>query len=129
MQEKGTILLVDDEEVLRIVGKRTLERLGYRVLVAADGAEAACVLAEHAGPVSAVLLDLAMPGWTGPQTLRALRERQPELPAVLVSGGHPPAPGAGFAAADLARFLCKPYPVERLRAALEEAIGSAERPD
>jgi signal transduction histidine kinase/ActR/RegA family two-component response regulator len=83
---KGTVLVVEDEEGVREVVGRMLERLGFHVIMAVDGQDALRVLDEHDGEVTAVLLDLSMPRVGGAETVRLLRQRSPELPVVLMSG-------------------------------------------
>jgi CheY-like chemotaxis protein len=83
---RGTVLVVEDEEGVREVVGRMLERLGFDVITAVDGQDALRVLDEHDGGVTAVMLDLSMPRMGGPETIRLLRERLPELPVVLMSG-------------------------------------------
>jgi len=80
---RGTVLLAEDEEGVREVVGRMLERLGFRVLSAEDGVAALEAL-DHT--VTAVLLDVSMPRMGGSETLRLIRERRPELPVVLMSG-------------------------------------------
>jgi PAS domain S-box-containing protein len=83
---QGTVLVVEDEEGVREVIIRMLERLGFHVISAVDGQDALRLLAEHDGGVTAVLLDLSMPRMGGPETVHLLRQRSPELPVVLMSG-------------------------------------------
>ncbi len=80
------ILVVDDEPAVRAQVRRTLERAGYRVALAADGPQA-LALHRRLGPEVAVLVtDVAMPGLDGPATAAALRALAPGLPLVLMSG-------------------------------------------
>jgi PAS domain S-box-containing protein len=81
-----TILLVEDDEMFRGLLVEVLGRLGYRVLPAASPAEAVAVLAEHRGPLDLLVTDLVMPGKSGYQLSRELRERHPELRVILMSG-------------------------------------------
>jgi two-component system cell cycle sensor histidine kinase/response regulator CckA len=83
---RGTVLMVEDEEGVREVVGHMLERLGFHVITAVDGQDALRTLDEHDGEVTAVLLDLSMPRMGGPETVRLLRQRSPELPVVLMSG-------------------------------------------
>jgi len=78
--------VVEDEEGVREVVGRMLERLGFHVITAVDGQDAIRVLDDHDGAVAAVLLDLSMPRMGGSETVQLLRERLPELPVVLMSG-------------------------------------------
>ncbi len=80
------MLLVDDEEGVRTVGKRLLERIGLEVLIAADGCEALQVYQEHQDRIDCVVLDLTMPKMDGEETYRELRRIAPDVPIVLSSG-------------------------------------------
>jgi two-component system cell cycle sensor histidine kinase/response regulator CckA len=83
---RGTILLAEDEEGVREVVGRMLERLGFRVLSAEDGVAALEELERSDHTITAVLLDVSMPRLGGSETLRLIRERRPDLPVVLMSG-------------------------------------------
>jgi CheY-like chemotaxis protein len=77
------VLCVDDEAVGLGIRKILLERAGYRVLIAADGASGLKLFAAH--PVDAVVLDYAMPGMHGGQVARKMRQIKPEVPILLLS--------------------------------------------
>jgi PAS domain S-box-containing protein len=83
---RGTVLVVEDEEGVREVVGRMLERLGFQVITAEDGIEALQRLDHHGGAMAAVLLDLSMPRMGGPEVLQQIRERRPEAPIILMSG-------------------------------------------
>jgi CheY-like chemotaxis protein len=120
---RGLVLVVDDEEWVRKTTRRMLERLGFDVIEAIDGEDALMRAASHHGEVRAVLLDITMPRLDGPQTLRELRHRSPQLPVVMMSG---------FAEADLNNrglelangFLQKPFKVGTLRTTIRELLDS-----
>jgi len=80
----ATILVVDDEEGIRLLFRQTLEEAGYQVLVACDGGEALAVA--HHCRIDLVVTDLVMPGKEGIETIQALRLEQPEIKIVAVSG-------------------------------------------
>jgi len=82
----GTVLVVEDEEGVREVVGRMLERLGFQVITAEDGIDALERLEDHNDSVAAVLLDLSMPRMSGHEALQQIRERRPEVPVVLMSG-------------------------------------------
>jgi two-component system cell cycle sensor histidine kinase/response regulator CckA len=121
--DRGTVLLVDDEATIRRVGRRMLERLGFTVLCAADGAEALQLYRDHGPQISLVLLDLTMPHMDGEETLRELRLLDPEACVVLSSGYTEQDITVRFAGTGLAGFVQKPYTLsefgERLQAALD----------
>ena len=77
------VLCVDDEAVGLGIRKILLERAGYRVLIAADGASGLELFAAH--PVDAVVLDYAMPGMHGGHVARKMRQIKPEVPILLLS--------------------------------------------
>ena len=84
----ATVLVVDDEDIIRSLMKRTLEEAGYEVLLARNGREALDSLARHRGAVDLVLSDLVMPVMGGRELANRLAAEHPGLPVVWVSG-HP----------------------------------------
>ena len=116
------ILVVDDEAAVRHVTGRTLETFGYRVLLAADGAEALSVYAEHAGQISAVITDLMMPVFDGASTIEVLRRLEPKLPVIAASGLTSPEQEERLARLGVAHFLPKPYTAEPLVRALRSIL-------
>ncbi|HEX4608985.1 MAG TPA: ATP-binding protein, partial [Urbifossiella sp.] len=82
----GTILLVEDEDALRVFSQRILAGCGYTVLDAADGAEAIRLAAEHAGPLDLLVTDVVMPGANGRAVAEAVVARHPEARVLFVSG-------------------------------------------
>ncbi len=98
---EGTILLVEDEEGLRALNARGLASRGYTVLQAGNGVEAIDVLEKSDGKVDLVVSDVVMPEMDGPTLFRELRNRNPDLKIIFVSGyaedafqKHLPADGA-----------------------------------
>jgi PAS domain S-box-containing protein len=81
-----TILVVEDEEALRKVALRTLEAAGYKVLTAADGAEALMKSAQHAGDIQILLTDVVMPGMSGRVLAQELAKTRPTVKVVYMSG-------------------------------------------
>jgi PAS domain S-box-containing protein len=81
-----SILLVEDDEMFRGLLTEVLARLGYRVLPAASPADALAVLERNRGPLDLLVTDLVMPGKSGYQLSRELRERHPGLKVILMSG-------------------------------------------
>jgi PAS domain S-box-containing protein len=82
----GTIMVVDDEPMVRALGRRALEAYGYEVLEAADGGEALRLMDEEGGAkVALVLADLVMPGMGGRELGTRLKESHPEVPVLFMS--------------------------------------------
>lgn len=82
--EKPVILCVDDEQIPLSLRKSVLEKMGYSVLTANSGTEALEQLEKQ--PVDLVLTDMLMPGLSGAELAREIRQRIPELPIILFSG-------------------------------------------
>src|SRR5438094_695988 len=81
-----TILLVEDEHLVRLLARKVLERAGYRVLVAAGGAEALELAERYAGPIHLLLTDVVMPGMNGRALMRRLAPLRPDLRVLYMSG-------------------------------------------
>ncbi|WP_380877660.1 hypothetical protein ACFB49_13720 [Sphingomonas sp. DBB INV C78] len=122
----GTILLVEDEDMVRAVAERALSRQGYKVLTAANGEEALEVLdatAEEGGEeIDLLVSDVVMPTMDGPTLVRHAREKFPNLPILFMSG---------YAEEQLRRsidldrvaFLAKPFSVQQLAEAARDALA------
>ena len=117
----GTVLVVDDEPAVRDLARAVLENSGFTVLTAHNGAMAIHLFEEHASEVSAVLLDLTMPGMNGEETAARLQSIRAGVPIILSSGYAERDLAGRFAGRGLAGFLQKPY----APAALGEAIARA----
>ncbi|MCE0498319.1 MAG: PAS domain S-box protein [Methylacidiphilales bacterium] len=120
-----TILVVDDEASIRTITSQTLQAFGYRILTAADGANAVVIYAQHRNEIAAVLTDMMMPIMDGPATIHALMRINPEIKIVAVSGLNANADVAKASKAGVKHFLTKPYTagtlLKTLRATLDEA--------
>lgn len=123
------ILVVDDEEVILDISRRTLEMRGYRVLTALEGATAVALYAQHRGEIAAVLTDMMMPVMDGITTLHALRRINPGVKVIAASGLSSNMNPAKASDAGIQYFLHKPYRAEALLKTLREVIdGPAPSP-
>jgi PAS domain S-box-containing protein len=126
-QGTGTVLLVDDEETIRALGKKMLTHLGFEPLIAADGLEALKIYRERQAQIGLVILDLTMPNMDGEETFRELRRINPAVRVVLSSGYTESEIISRFAGKGVAGFVQKPYTINTLRetlcAALEAKTG------
>ena len=86
LEAKRTILLVDDDDAVRELGTRILERAGYHVLTAANGKEALQVYAKEHGTIGLVILDLNMPVMGGKQCLGEILKIDPEAKVMISTG-------------------------------------------
>jgi CheY-like chemotaxis protein len=116
-----TVLVVDDHAHAREVISRLLEVEGYRVMIAANGAEAITKL-ETNGEIGAVVTDVSMPDMTGVELAYYVRDHYPTLPIAIVSGDIGELERSVIARAGVP-FLKKPVHAEALYAAIREAIG------
>ena len=82
----GTILVVDDEEMILEMARSILEQSGYTVIMAENGEQAISIFREVADQISAVLLDMTMPVMSGEKTLKLLRAINPDVPVLWSSG-------------------------------------------
>lgn len=121
------VLLVDDEREVRAAGRRMLERLGLRVLTAADGVEALEVHQEEGEGIDLVILDMTMPRLDGLETMAVLQERDPSLSIILSSGYTEKEIRSRCAGGEPAAFLQKPYDLQTLRAVLTRFLQVWER--
>jgi PAS domain S-box-containing protein len=103
------ILLVDDEVRLRTVAQNTLERFGYRVLLAANGAEAVAIYARMGRQIDVVLTDMAMPVMDGPSMIVVLRALNPNVKVIGSSGLGPNGGDAKALDGCVKHFIPKPY--------------------
>ncbi|WP_284734404.1 hybrid sensor histidine kinase/response regulator [Sphingosinicella terrae] len=118
----GTVLLVEDEAMVRTVAERALVRHGYTVLVAENG-EAALEILEREGKVDLMISDVVMPTMDGPTTVRAARKLHPELPILFISG---------YAEEQLRKsidipnvsFLAKPFSVQKLAETVRDVLAA-----
>lgn len=121
----ATVLLAEDEPSVRRLARTVLERAGYRVVEAQDGAEAASVFEAKRGEIRMALLDLSMPRLDGLEALAAMRTLRPGLPAVVMSG-HPDRDRSLAWPGDVA-LLPKPFSPAALLEAVATACGDAAR--
>jgi CheY-like chemotaxis protein len=120
------VLVVEDDPDIRQLVELRLRGLGHRVVAAASGPEALTVIAERGAP-EVVVLDVAMPGMTGLELLRTLRDapEHAHLPAIFLSARVRPEDIA--AGEELgAIYLTKPFVVSALAGAIERALAAAE---
>lgn len=119
---EGTILLVDDEQAVRDVGRRMLERLGFDVLTARNGSDALDAVRGRADVLVCVLLDLSMPYLDGEQTFLEMHAQHPDLRIILCSGYAEEEATEQFTGKGLAGFLQKPFRLATLRQTLRDLL-------
>ncbi|MBM4349233.1 MAG: response regulator [Deltaproteobacteria bacterium] len=110
----GTVLLVDDEEVVLDVSEKVLKVLGYKVLVARGGAEAIEIFKKHRDSIDLVLLDIIMPQMGGGEVYDRLREISPEVKVLLSSGYSIDGEASKIMARGCNGFIQKPFDIMQL---------------
>jgi len=120
---EGTILVVDNEEVLRQMLARMLTTLGYKVLEAENGADAIKTHKKHASEIKLVVLDMHMPGMDGRETFHKLREANPELKVLISSGFMEGEDIQEVLAAGAAGLLGKPYGIKDISKKIHQVLA------
>jgi PAS domain S-box-containing protein len=124
VEERRTMLLIDDDEMVRNMANRMLTRIGFSVLEAADGVEAVEIFQQHQDEIRWVLSDLMMPRMNGWDTLTALRKISPEIPVILSSGYDEAQVMAQECSDRPSAFLGKPYQLKELREIVCRVLGN-----
>ena len=122
LRGSGTVLVIDDEEVVRATAETALRRYGYSVLIAADGQSGVDLFRERAGEIRAVLLDMTMPVMSGTEAFRQIRHISPDTPVVVSSGYNEVEAIRRFTAKGIAAFVQKPYTAAKLARIIKHAI-------
>ena len=118
----GTILLAEDEPLLRELGETILTQAGYKVLTAPDSGAIKALLAGYSGTIDLLLTDVIMPGISGPELVRLVRQSRPTIKVLYMSGY------ADDEIEDLdhdAGFLQKPFTPSELTAKIAEVLGGS----
>ncbi|GAB1538295.1 hypothetical protein NUACC21_09530 [Scytonema sp. NUACC21] len=116
------ILVVDDDEAISEITKTSLEKNGYKVLVAREGTEAVALYIQHKKEIHVVVIDMMMPSMDGSTTIRVLKKINPEVKIIAVSGlpsNHEMIKGISHS---IATFLPKPYTSNELLENLQDLL-------
>ena len=124
-QEKGTILVVDDESIARDLVSGFLKKLGYQVAIAENGQEAIEVFEALCPKPIIMVTDIVMPHLDGPSLAQELRRDHPELCILFVSAYPEDRLGAYQLDPQLHRFLAKPFSLRSFSAAIRELASVA----
>jgi two-component system cell cycle sensor histidine kinase/response regulator CckA len=117
----GTVLLVEDEDMVRAVAERALSRQGYKVLTANDGEQGLEVLAGDE-KIDLLISDVVMPNMDGPSMVAQARHSHPDLPVLFMSGYAEEQLRKSIGIANVA-FLPKPFSVSQLAEAARDALA------
>jgi CheY-like chemotaxis protein len=113
------VLLVDDEETIRGVGKEMLQEFGFTVITADDGREAVEIFKTRPD-ITMVILDLTMPHMDGEECFRELRKLNPNIKVIMSSGFNEQEVTQKFVGKGLAGFIQKPYRLSVLREVIQK---------
>lgn len=119
---KGTILLIDDEDMIREVVSGLLESLGYRILKADSGAEAVKIYQTNQNNIDLVILDMIMPGISGSETFDLLKVINPAVKVILSSGYSQNDMAASILERGCLAFIQKPFSIKDISAKIQEVM-------
>jgi CheY-like chemotaxis protein len=117
-----TILVVEDEQIVRSLARRLLTRHGYHVIEAVDGKQALELAETHGGRVDLVLTDVVMPGMSGPELIGHLRDEMPALKVIFMSGYTDESLDQDALSEPGTRFIQKPFSVEGMLSLVRELV-------
>jgi two-component system, cell cycle sensor histidine kinase and response regulator CckA len=124
-----TLLVAEDQPLVRDLVVRTLRQLGYTVLVASDGQEALEIFEREPARIALVVLDAIMPRAGGRQAFGQMLARRPDLPALFMSGYAPEASNLGeLTSSERVGFLHKPFSASELAAKVRELLDAVSAP-
>jgi signal transduction histidine kinase len=123
----GTVLIIDDEEVVRSTAKAVLERYGYTVHDAVDGRDGLELFQRIQDRVSLILLDLTMPEMSGEETFDQLKSIRPDVPIILTSGYDESEATRRFEGKGVGGFLKKPYTADTLARKIKASLARGRR--
>ncbi|WP_455480238.1 response regulator [Bartonella sp. B12(2025)] len=118
----ATVLLVEDEDSVRMGGVRALQMRGYTVLEAASGVEALTILEENKGAVDIIVSDVVMPEMDGPTLLKKVRKDYPDIKFIFVSGYAKDAFTKNLPQDAVFSFLSKPFTLKQLALTVKETL-------
>ncbi|MCE0483467.1 MAG: ATP-binding protein [Methylacidiphilales bacterium] len=121
-----TVLVVDDEASILTITSQTLEAFGYKVLKAADGAEAVTIYVREQKEIDVILTDMKMPVMDGPTTIHALLKINPKIRIIAASGHNETEENAQAQTYGIRHFLAKPYSTEQMLRTLHAVLISQE---
>jgi two-component system cell cycle sensor histidine kinase/response regulator CckA len=119
----GTILLVEDEDPVRLFGSRALRNKGYKVLEAKNGDAALEVMKSAPEPIDLVISDVVMPQRDGPSLIREVRERFPDMKVIFISGYAEDQFRESLAREPGIHFLPKPFSLDQLAGKVKDVLA------
>jgi len=118
----GVIMLIEDEDAVRMFASRALKNKGYTVVEARSGDHALEVIKTHTGKIDLIVSDVMMPGTDGPTTLKEIRRQRPNIKAVFISGYSEDRLKESFETGEAVHFLPKPFSLKQLAEKVKEVL-------
>lgn len=122
---KGTILFVDDEQVVLDVGTLMLDRLGYKVLQATNGLDASQIFRDNSDDICLVILDMRLPDELGSDTCKRLKQIRPDM-NVLHTSGLGRTQGRDTMECGCNGFLPKPFKIDEMAEKIQELLENTK---
>ncbi len=119
-----TVLLVEDDVTVRELASRMLQRLGYKTLVAVNGAQARALTESHRGTIDLLMTDIIMPDVNGKELAAEILSRRPQLRVLYVSGYTDPGLVQLDANKGTTHFISKPFSLHALARKIREVLSS-----
>jgi CheY-like chemotaxis protein len=120
----GTLLVVEDESVLRLAVSKMLRKSGFRVIEAIDGSSALELVRTHEDDIDLMLLDVTLPGVSSREVFEEARFRRPKLKVILTSAYSRETVDASFAGLRVERFIRKPFQIVDLMGMLQDVLAN-----
>jgi len=118
----GTILLVEDEDQVRLIAKALLQKFGFTIIEAVNGKEALELYQKNSSNITLVVTDMGMPIMDGCELFFKLKSLNPKLPIFISSGFGDAEVSSRIASDDIAGIVSKPYNANQLREVLSEVL-------
>jgi two-component system, cell cycle sensor histidine kinase and response regulator CckA len=126
---RGTVLVVEDEQLMLRLLEKFLSQQGYQVMVASDGEEAIEVYCRHKLEIDVVLLDVGLPKLTGWDVLLRMKEENPDVRVVIATGYLAPQMKTEMLRVAVKHFVDKPYVLDELVETLQGLIDAPVAPN
>jgi len=120
----GTILIVEDEELLRIAVSKALRKRGFSVIEASDGSAGMDLMQKYKEDIDVILLDVTLPGRSSREILDEVRRLRPDLKVILTSAYDKNTIDVSFAGLPISHFIRKPFQLSDLASVLQDALSS-----
>jgi len=120
----GVIMLIEDEDAVRMFATRALKNKGYTVVEARSGDHALEVLKTYTGKIDLIVSDVMMPGMDGPTAMREIKKQLPSIKAIFISGYSEDKLRENFESGEEVHFLPKPFSLKQLAEKVKDVLQS-----